>query len=193
MGTVSFLLPAGLKPEEVQELERACMAGGPDNMPWPTDVRVNGDQLTLRRSVDESGYLVVPWDIEGMGRLMGTTATLMERALPYHLQVEMARGKVNQLRCQAADWKAGGLQVPQDLARQIHEASIAFGHAATQDPPDRAGQDAQSALNLGYQAAARLVQVYVEQVFQIRQQRQAQLDTALGCRLSTRLPTGEAA
>ena len=69
MGTVSFLLPKGLSADVLRELERACMAGGPDNMPWPTEVVVNADQLTLRRTVDESGYLVAPWDIEGFGRL----------------------------------------------------------------------------------------------------------------------------
>ena len=58
MGTVSFLLPKSTKPDDTRELGRACMAGGPDNMPWPTEVHVDPSRLTLRRTVDESGYLV---------------------------------------------------------------------------------------------------------------------------------------
>ena len=33
----------------------------------------------VSRAVDESGYLVVPWTIDGRGRMMGTSATLIER------------------------------------------------------------------------------------------------------------------
>src|SRR5689334_22405858 len=117
MGVMSFLLPSGLSAEALRELERACVAGGPDNMPWPTDARVQADRLVVSRSVEESGALAVPWDVNGAGRLMTSTATLMERPNPYSLPVEIARGKVNQLRCQAADWRAGGLALPPELGR----------------------------------------------------------------------------
>src|SRR5262249_26804448 len=105
MGVMNFLLPANLSAKAARELERACVTGGPDNMPWPTQVRVEPGRLTVRRGVDESGYLVVPWEVDSAGLLMGATATLMERDEPYYLEVELARGKVNHLRCQAADWQ----------------------------------------------------------------------------------------
>jgi hypothetical protein len=181
MGTMTFQLPAGLPAASARELERTCVAGGPDNMPWPTVVRVEGDRLTVTRGVDESGYLVVPWDVAG--RLMGTTATLMERPGPYDLLVELARGKVNQVRCQAADWLGGGLQLDPALGRQIHDATNAFVGAVAGDP-----HRAADALTLGYRAADALVRAYVDQVFTIRHQRQARLDTPLGCRLGTGVP-----
>src|SRR4051794_10063933 len=113
MGTMTFQLPAGLPRDAARELERTCMAGGPDNMPWPTEVHFHGGQMRVRRAVDESGYLVAPWPIEdvvsaghgALRQLMGTSATLMERPTPYQLVVELARGKINQVRCQAADWE----------------------------------------------------------------------------------------
>jgi hypothetical protein len=188
MGTMTFQLPAGLPTDAARELERTCMAGGPDNMPWPTDLRLNGAQMTVSRSVDESGYLVTPWDLDGLGFLMGTSATLMERSLPYQLVLELARGKVNQVRCQAFDWKVGGLQLAPALQQQIDEASLAFGRAVTYGPSDEAHRLAQTALALSYQAADHLVQAYVEQVFQIRHQRQARLEVALGCRLGLAAP-----
>jgi hypothetical protein len=180
---MTFLLPAELGADATRDLERACVAGGPDNMPWPTEVRVEPGRLLVRRTVDESGYLVVPWAINGAGRLMGATATLMEREPPYQVQLELARGKVNQLRCQAADWLSGGLQMPAPLDEQIRSASHAFGRAVTEETSDQAGPQAQTALELGYDAAARLVHAYMEQVFQVRHQRQPRLDTALGYRL----------
>src|SRR5262245_30143893 len=111
MGTMTFQFPPGLPRDAARELERACLAGGPDNMPWPVELRLRSGQLALHREVDESGYLVAPWLIPPFGRLMGTSATLMERPAPYQLLVELTRGKVNQVRSQGADWAAGGLEV----------------------------------------------------------------------------------
>src|SRR5947209_14405751 len=138
MGTMSFLLPAGLNRDTAQELERACVAGGPDNMPWPTETRVEPDRLILNREVEESGSLVAPWDVDGFGRLMGTSGTLIDRSSPYHFQVELARGKVNQLRCQSADWQMQGMYFPPALKQHITDASLAFGRAVTRSPDDEA-------------------------------------------------------
>src|SRR5205823_14290358 len=97
MGTMSFLLPHTARPSAGDDLDRACVAGGYDNMPAPTQVVRTPDQLRLVRDVDESGYLVVPWEVNGIGRPMGTTATLVERPAPYHLSLELASGKVSHL------------------------------------------------------------------------------------------------
>jgi hypothetical protein len=193
MGTINLLLPNGLAPEALRELERACITGGPDNMPWPTQAQVDATHLSVHRDVDESGCLAAPWEVNGAGRLMSASATLMERDLPYYFQVELARGKINQLRCQAADWRSGGLQMPGDLVQQIRDASLTFGRAVTQMPSDQAGVHAQAALQMGYQTADRLVRLYMDQVFQVRQQRQAKLDTTLGCRLNGSVPRDQAA
>jgi hypothetical protein len=193
MGTMTFLLPADLSALAARELERACIAGGPDNMPWPTKVQVEPGRLVLYRDVEESGYLVVPWEIENAGRLVGTTATLMERALPYHLQVELARGKVNQLRGQAFDWQTGGLPVSAELDGEIRAAGRAFGHAITETQPDLTCRHAQRALVQAYQAAEHLTQRYMDQVFLVRHQREPRLSTALGCRLEQAPPQEAAA
>src|SRR5262249_4701937 len=47
----------------------------------------------------------------------------------------------------------------------------------------RANQEAHTTLALSYQAAQQLVQLYMDQVFYLRHQRQAQFDLGLGCRL----------
>src|SRR5262249_6288893 len=144
--------------------------------------------LVVHRTVDESGFLVAPWEINGTGQLMGSTATLMERSHPYSLPIELARGKVNQLRNQAADWRAGGLQIPAALAQEIQQACSAFGRAVASYPSRQAEQDSQQALQQGCLAAEQLVRLYADQVFQIRHQRQAKLDTNLGCRLGKLVP-----
>ena len=81
MGTINFNLPAGLSPEAARALERACIIGGPDNMPWPTKASVNGTTLSPLREVDESGCVVAPWEIANAGRIMTPPAPWNGRRL----------------------------------------------------------------------------------------------------------------
>jgi hypothetical protein len=116
---------------------------------------------------------------------------LIERDIPYQIQVELARGKVNQLRNQAADWLSGGLQMPDDLQQHIREATLAFARAVTEAPAPGASAHAQTALARAFHAADKLVQIYKNQVFEVRHQKQPRLDTSLACRLAPVVPTAE--
>jgi hypothetical protein len=183
MGMMSFLLPSGLPAPAAQELQRACLAGGYDQTPVPTRVLVRGGQLSAQRDMDESGYLVAPWDVDGAGQLLTTTATLMERDSPYLLAVELTRGKVNQLRNQLADWKMAGLQTTPELEEQIRAAVHSFGLAICALPGPESQALAQAALGKTFAAGEALVGAYTDQVFRVRHQRHPQLDTLLACRL----------
>lgn len=190
MGTLTFRLPDSLPPPQLAELELACVAGGQDCMPYLSQVLVDENQLYLTRQTDESGFLAVPWLVDGMGMLMSPTATLMERLAPYHLPLELARGKINQLRGQAADWIMGGLIMPAGLPETIRDATFAFARAVAKSPEPEAFGEAQSALEKGYDAAERMVRAYVDQVFQVRHLRQPKLESLQACRLQS-VPTGE--
>jgi hypothetical protein len=188
MGTLAFELPADLPPDDLALLEHAYVAGGQDHMPYPTQSAVAPGQLTLTRTTDESGSLIAPWTIANAGRFLVASATLIERDQPYQLPLELARGKINQVRTQTSDWQMGGLQVPMNLNRQVRGATLAFSRAVTQTPADPNRAQAQQALYQGYQAAESLVQVYLNQIFQMRHLRQAKFDTALGCNLAPVVP-----
>ncbi|MGL4549854.1 MAG: endo-1,4-beta-xylanase [Gemmataceae bacterium] len=182
MGTMTFQLPPGLDPEAVGELERACLAGGPDSMPAPTSLDLADSALKLTRDDDDSCYLVAPWTVPAAGTLAGSSATLMARDLPYDLLIEIVRGKVNQVRNQAAEWQMGGLQMPDGLAARIKDAAVGFGRAVCGGPAEahhRAGQVLESAYGL----AADLAGLYRDQVFHIRRQRSPRIETALAGRL----------
>jgi hypothetical protein len=82
----------------------------------------------------------------------------------------------------------GGLQISPALKKSMIDATLAFGKAVTNasgpsKPSSTDTQLAQHALTLGYQGARLLVEAYVEQVFAIRHQRTARLETTLGCRV----------
>jgi hypothetical protein len=188
MGTLSFLLPSDLSDQSLRNLGRACIAGGQDNLPFLTEAAIEAGKLRVSRQEDESGSVQVPWTVDGAGTVMTSTATLIERSAPYSLPVELARGKINQLRNQSADWLFGGLNMPAALPATIHEATLHFGRATACAPSADSTRYAQKALVQGYAAAETLVNAYIAQVFSVRHQRQPQLDTLLGCRVGAGVP-----
>jgi hypothetical protein len=192
MGTMNFLLPADLPAEASQALLRACVVGGPDTMPWPTEVILDANQMSVRRAVDESGSVCVPWEVNGNGRLMLSTATLVERAAPYHLVVELLRGKVNVLRNQTADWLMGGLQLTPALDQKLRQVNLDFARSLSQMTLEQAGQVAGKALSQAVATGNELMEAYIAQVFQARLARQHRLDTKLSCGLHGRPPDAEA-
>jgi hypothetical protein len=164
-------------------MQRASRAGGLDRTPVPTRVRLEPDRMVISRDIDESGTLLVPWHVEDFGWLMGATATLIERDDPYHFQVELVRGKLNQVRNQAAEWESVGLQTSAAFEESLVAATRHFAEALLGLPAPQANRDAQAALGESYGVADHLVQQYVEQVFDTRHQQAPRLDTLFGCRL----------
>ncbi len=189
MGVMNFQIPASLADAALrQELERASVTGGQDNMPYLTEACVEDDRLILTRDVSESGNVQVPWPIDGTGQLMATSATLIERPAPYHLAIELARGKINQVRCQAAEWSMGPFEMPAALQQAIHEATTFFAQALMRLPAAEADVLAQQALVRAHRAAHDLTMHYAARVFELRHLRQAQLDSSLSCRLEADEP-----
>ena len=185
MGIMKFSLPLKLSGDVARLLGRAYVTGGPDGMPSPGDARLEANQLTIHRSSRDSGAVCVPWSVNDNGPLMIATATLIERALPYPLLVELARGKVNQLRTLAADWETGGLVTPSSLVQKLRDVGRAFARMVCQEKPDEAETHARATLRDTLAVGAELVGTYIEQIFRARHQHQARLETSLSCGLSS--------
>lgn len=188
MGTMNFQLPRQLPAQAADAWRFACIAGGYDHTPSPTTVRVKDDRMTLTRPTDESGYLVTPWPVNGAGLLMTSSATLMERAAPYSLNLELARGKLNQVRGQLADWKHVGLSTTPEFDAQYKDALREFGRAVIAGPGDDADRIALDSLGRSYALAESLIGLYVDQLLTVRRARQPKLDTHLSCRLRAAPP-----
>lgn len=174
-----------------------------DRYMLPSRIRPTADGLVVERSVADSGFFHIPWMIETgtqgataggespMRELTLGTAWIMERSAPYHLQVELARGKIHQLRCVMADWQNVGLAVPADIYRLVQEASQQFFAAATaQHEPERAAQLAERAIAIAVQAGEALAAKYGEQALTARLRGGTPVDILLGTHLGyTSLPT----
>ena len=126
MGSMRFVSPSGSLSEE--SVDQAYLAGY-DRIPWRADLRLVEDELLVERQGSESGNLYIPWHVNGHGRITLSTASLMDRQEPYFLPVELARGKLSQLRNQISEWALSGIEIP-DLVHQITiQATSRFGEA----------------------------------------------------------------
>jgi hypothetical protein len=168
-------------------LERIFVAGAED-FPWSTRSAWEDDELVVQRTVDDSGYVYVPWRVDGHGQhLLGTT-TLMEREKPYVLEVELARGLIQRLRSRLFIWEWMGVETPADLNDRLRSATSLFARAATQqDDLAAASAAANDSIAAALAVSDQLVRVYAEQSLQTRQ-RQTPVATLLGVSLGAQSP-----
>jgi hypothetical protein len=169
------------------EVHRAYISGI-DQAVWPTRVELDGNLLTCRRPVSESGKLHVAFPVEGMGRPVLSTAMLPERDEPFLLAVELARGKIVQMRNQLAQWQADGFSPPPEFAQlnRMAHALLARAVSGENDAP-AASSLAHEALASACRAAHALAREFARQRLEQRHRQYARLPTILGCSLGDRL------
>lgn len=184
MAQMRFLLPRrDALPEGA--IERAYLCGM-EGIPWRSHNYWQGDQLVLERPVHESANLNFLWPVDGYGEVALCTASLMERARPYILPLELARGSLNRLRNRMFAAQAAGYQLPAELLRRVHESMQLFLRAATrQHQVSESAALADQALALTLPAMDHLIQELARQALAWRhQQEKVQLGTLLGGRLA---------
>lgn len=203
MGQLRFQIPTILDERTRADLALGYIAALPDFMPWPTTSRIEDGLYCVDKEPTESGSLYLPWPVQLSGKtsswlaasshqLVTGTATLVERNEPYHLLTELARGKVNQVRNQAADWQGIGLTLSPELFQALRETSLSFAHTVCQpnslEEADRLGTQA---LLTAIKTGESLLDAYIEQVLATRKGAQGKLPLYMSCGLDGPL-TGEA-
>lgn len=183
MGLFKFQLTSPTLAARIPELRKAYLTGL-DRTPSRLNIEFRQGLMVCHRENNESGRLFVPWPVEGQGTPIVGTATLAERAQPYNLAVELARGKLNDVRNQLADWRQMGLRTPAELEGILAEAHRAFIKAATSgEDHETSFQAAQASLAAIWKVGDLLADVYTAQVLQTRLATSAKLPSLLGCAL----------
>ena len=182
MGQMRFIVSP---PQRItEEVLQFTYMSGMDRTPWVVHVEADDDELVLERDVSDSGSVTVPWHVEGHGLLALSTATLMERWDPYHLDVELARGTINLLRAQFYEWQSIGLTVPDEVHSRLKTALVKFSWAVVQQGRGD-GAAAQDALRIALDGCQLLAAVYADQVIAVRRRATGRLPSLLGGTLSS--------
>ncbi len=156
MGLMRFYAPApdALLPHAVARAHLANI----ESIPWRSRNGWKDGLLCIERDdpVSESGTLHIPWDVPGLGQLVLSTCTLMERPAPYHLATELARGTLYRARMSASDLESAEVAIPAPIRNLLDRALAAFLTAAT--VPASADEAAADAIRIASHVIARLCQ-----------------------------------
>lgn len=162
---------------------------GLDGRVFPSRFERRDDTLECTRQHSDSGKLHICWPIPGHGRPVMCTSSLRETEEPYLLPLELARGKISQLRNQLSDWQIAGLQVPEAFQVPYRQAHHAFSRAVSlRDQLEACLKECDAALVSALEAANILTQAYAEQRLAERMRRIQHVPLSLGCDLGTLVP-----
>ena len=185
MGVLKFLLPSNDLAHRLPGFRKAYITGL-DRTPGRLSVEFRNGLMACFRETSESGRLFVPWSIAGYGTPIVGTATLAERSSPYMLALELARGKLNDVRNQTADWVQMGLRVSPELSEVMAQARKAFIQAAmSSDSPESCLTASQASLEASSRRGDLLTEAYVSQILQNRMASAGKLTAHLGCMLTS--------
>ncbi len=182
MGLLRFIVPDRDRLTQ-SAIDRAYITGM-DEVPWAARIVMTNDGIIVDRPVGESGCFHIPWPVEGYGETMLTTASLMERDRPYLLEVELARGALNRLRNQKANWEAAGMKVPEPILKRIKEATEKFSRCVTaQSNPADATVLAREVHSHVLSLTTALGASYAQQALALRHASGSKLNTMMGASL----------
>ncbi|MCE9604027.1 MAG: hypothetical protein K8U03_03895 [Planctomycetia bacterium] len=182
VGQLRFIVPDMSRISD-RSAQQAYLTGF-EPIPNYCRTRLSEGELTVEREGFDSVKLNIPWRVDGFGEILIGSATLMQRERPYLLPLELARGKINQVRNQFAEWQLAGLAQTPALKEKLSSAVRLFTEAAVrQHEPDTAAKYAQEALVEAFEAALIVADLYSEQALVFRHQTMAKLPIAFGTSL----------
>ncbi len=95
---------------------------GSDDVPLRAEITYRDGLLTCRKRAAGPAGLTVLWPIKGVGFFLLETARLMERAKPYILQLELARGRLIRLFQKVEEWGLADLDKSGAFSTQLAAA-----------------------------------------------------------------------
>lgn len=161
----------------------AAYLSGIEGVPWHTSASLDGGRLVVRRDIDESGKLFLPWPVDKYGIASLGTCSLRPRDKPYSLALELARGALYNVRTQADLWERSGLRLDDAFHGIVDQATAQFLDASGHQAGNLQDENAVAAIDLLEHAAHQLSDQYASQAIAFRKQRESKLATLVGATL----------
>ena len=182
MGVIRFLLPRQ-ELENWPDVDRAFLGDAEGRVEVAQISRV-GNELVCERSSSSSTRLFIASPIPGLGRPILNTTNLCERDESYHLVVELARGRLAQIRNLTEHWKQSGVAISQSLLQELDRAHENLRHATClASNPEKLDECGAAALRAALFVSERLMATFIRQKLADRRERTAHLPNMLSCPL----------
>ncbi len=186
MGQMRFTVPSQPLPSRAIETAHIC---GRDRLPWTTRISLDDDQLVAERDESESGTFHILWSLADREPILLSTATLMERAMPYQMPLEIARGTLNRLRNLLADLQMAGMGPFEMIGPTFKEAMHCFTQAmAAQNDLAAADNWAGKSIEAAIASLDMVVKSMVERIFEVRRKQGQKVVPLFVGRMGERVP-----
>jgi len=191
MGITRFRIPSAQSFEDFSDVYRAYLSGF-DGRIFATRVEVDGAVVAFEKFSRESAKLNVAWPVKGMGKPVLRTTSLSEKEEPYVLPVELARGKISQIRDQFSIWSLQGFQISEDISSRDRECFRLFSQAiALGDDLLEMCRLADLAIQKACGVAELMTKAYAQHTLERLKNKTTRLPVSLGCHLGELVPSGE--
>lgn len=109
----------------------AAYVVGQDRVPMRGDIRVADGEMVIETRARSAAAVAVPWKVPGVGTVVLETPRLPERAAPYNLHVELARGQLMRISQKREDWGFYDFEAGSEHYAKINEARAQLVEAMT--------------------------------------------------------------
>lgn len=156
---------------------------GIEGLPWFCRRTRLDSELSIERSIDESARLSLVWPTETHGPLLLSTTSLRTNSPQYDMGLELARGTINRVRCQAFEWQRLGLRLSENFLNSSANSLDSFLDAILTPTSHDNSQAVASAIEEALVANHELCRGYTEQALAARHATETRLSTLLGVQL----------
>lgn len=180
MGQFRFDVPDEASEFVGQSLWQDAYICGIEGVPWQSTTLFDGSRLTITRSIDSSGKLLLACPVQNLGYRTLTTCSLRPTDKAHLLPLELARGSCYRARVQSDAWQRAGLTLSQKFMDLMSQGTQLFLDAAQRrGDPSAAAQASIQAITLLEEAIMDLGESYAVQAISFRKQREPQIGTLL--------------
>lgn len=171
--------------------EKLNLAGaylvGSDDVPLRAEITFKSGLISCKKRSPGPAGLAIPWNVPGFGMILLETVRLLERAQPYLLTVELARGRLLRINQKLEEWGLIDYEGTEAIMQKVREGRELLIQSLQANSPTEASEFGNRSLAAAAEAAEEVARFHAEMMLPRR--KQSGLPRRLfGCAVSTESP-----
>ncbi len=154
---------------------------GSDNVPLRAELEMRDDQIVCAKRADGPAGVALLWPVHGCGSIFMETSRLVERAKPYNLPLEFARGRLMRINHKREEWGLYDFEGFESVAAEITRGRDLFVEALKCEVPVEQTRLAEQALHFAFVAGEQLTHFHADLFLNRRRQALAFGKRNVGC------------
>jgi len=184
---LSFAVYLKGQPAESVNLSGAYMVGSED-VPLRADIGFRDGVITCQKRAAGPAGLALLWKVADVGEILIETVRLQERAQPYILQVELARGRLLRISQKTEEWGLLDFEEAEPILAHLIKARDLLIKALQADTPAQAAALGDQALGVAVTVSEELSHLHAEVLLGRRKHSSGFPRRVFGCAIHLEAP-----